>query len=165
MHLWLCHPHPKCCLHFPQIPRSILLDSLIMFLKTVTPQLNQTALFVFSFPLFYSSHICPITTAVPPCPSPLTLQAFTPLSWVGRPDSWPCREHWALSLPTWRERMAAIKSPTCLDQTRTPQDPSTWEVNTHHCQGVYFIIRGTVKYQLQHPQVCECQNCGGQFTL
>lgn len=151
--------------HFPQIHQSTLLVSLIMFLKSVTPWLNQKALFFSSFPLFYSSHICPITTAVPPCPSPLTLQAFTPLSLAGQPDSWPCREHWALSLPTWQERMSAIKSPTSLDQTRTPQDLNIWEVNTHYYQRKYFIIRGTVKYQLQHSQVCEYQNYGGQFTL
>lgn len=66
---------------------------------------------------------------VPPCRSPLTLPASTPLSWVVQPVSWLYQEHSVLFLPTCWEKKVAIKSPTCPDQTHTLQDRSTWEVN------------------------------------
>lgn len=72
-----------------------------------------------------SSSIYPIAMVVPLCPSPPTLQASTPLSWVVQLVSWLYQEHLVQSLPIWWEKMVVIKRPTYLDQTRTLQDPST----------------------------------------
>ncbi|TNN55934.1 Transducin-like enhancer protein 1 [Liparis tanakae] len=66
-----------------------------------------------------------ITTAVPLCPSRLTLLASIPLSSVVRLASWLYQEDSVLSLPTCWEKMEVIKSPTCPGQTHTHQDPST----------------------------------------
>lgn len=72
-----------------------------------------------------SSSIYPITTVALLCPSPLTRLASTPLSWGVRLGSWLCQEHSGLFLPIWQEKTVVIKSPTCLDQTRTLQVLST----------------------------------------
>lgn len=80
-----------------------------------------SSLFVF----LPSSSIYPTTTAVPQCPSLLTLLASTPHSWAVQLVSWLYQEHSVLFLPILWEKMAVIKSPTCLDRTHTLQGRST----------------------------------------
>ncbi|KAI9521888.1 hypothetical protein NQZ68_004043 [Dissostichus eleginoides] len=72
-----------------------------------------------------SPNTYPNTTVVPPCPSPLTLPACTPLSWGVQLVSWLYLEHLVVFLHTCWEKKWVIKSPTCPQQTCTLQDPST----------------------------------------